>query len=335
MTLNGQGFIFSLWATTNAPDNTEYIFLKHNTMDKSIFQDTYYSVAASASPFVYSITDGTDTVVFNGKAWVAPFEETIKIAINKIAQDYLSMDFPNLALADAVPNSYATVTHEGAWKTFYLRNSGGTPLAGYSFLLDWSYKEKTFSSDLQLSEPINGHGASGMYYFNTWWEHDSTPQAVKTDLSVNASQVFDVEGYEVYDENYCGDVALYYLNRNGGWDSFLCEGRTKKSDDYTRYNITRPYDNSTLEWGKKNYNNQITTNWEVNSGWLSDPQSERLAFHLLSSNQVYLHDLKTGEISPAVLTDASTDYKTLRNNGTRMSNYTINLSLSQTTQNIS
>lgn len=304
-------------------------------MAYSIFQDRYYTVPASSSPFSYTVelSGATTTPIFHGKAWVAPMEEVIKVNVNKIAENYLEMDFPNLALADLVPASTVTHTHENAFRTFIIR-SGGTPLQIYQFLLDWSYKEKDFGSDIMLSEPINGHGTAGMYYFSTWWDHDTSPQAVFTQYSLNPSQIMDFDGMAMYKADYCGDIALYYLNRNGGWDSFLCEGVSKKIDDYTRYSITRPRDWDSMDFGKKTYNNQITTRWEVNSGWVNDSESERLAFHLLSSNQVFLHDLKTGEVVPVVLTDASAEYKTFENNGRKLINYTINITNSHTTQNI-
>lgn len=306
-------------------------------MAYSIFQDRYYTVPASSSPFSYSVelSGNPSTPIFYGKAWVAPMEDVINVNINKIAENYLEMDFPNLALADLVPTSTVTHTHEGAFRHFILKNSGGTPIQVYDFLLDWSYKEKDFTEDIMLSEPINGHGTDGMYYFSTWWDHDTSPQAVFTNYSLNPSAIMDFDGMAMYKADYCGDIAIYYLNRNGGWDSFLCEGTVKKIDDYTRYSISRPADSNSMNFGKKTYNNQISTRWEVNSGWLNDSESERLAFYLLSSNQVFVHDLKSGVVSPAVLTDASADYKTFNNNGRKLINYTINITLSHTTQNIS
>lgn len=134
--------------------------------------------------------------------------------------------------------------------------------------------------------------------------------------------------------NYCGDWALYYSNRSGGWDSFLIEGNVKKIDNFEKYYINRSYNNTTMEWGKKVYHNEITTNYELHTGWLNDRQSEILAFNLLSSNQVYLHDLVNNKIIPVVITDDTAEYKTFKNNGRKMVNYTINVEASQIQQNI-
>lgn len=287
-------------------------------MTKSIYFDTFYTVSAGNSPFSYSI-DLDGRTIFNGKAWNAPEENTIKIGINKIAQDYLSIDFPTLSSGTSI------TSHPNAFRTFTLKNESGSTLETYNFLLDWSGKERNFGSSIILSDPINGKGVSGMYYFNTVWSNG---------VSTTASKTASMAGYTEI-ENCGSEWALYYLNRGGGFDSFLIEGLVRKKDSYDRLNITRNFNNNTLDFGKKTYNNQITTEYEVVTGWLSDEESNNLAFNLLSSNQVLIHNVITGEIEPVVITDASGDYKTYKNNGRKMINYTINLSSSQTKQNIS
>lgn len=299
-------------------------------MTTSIWKDTFFDVPASASPYSYSITTGSNETVFNGRAYVAPDKEVIEIGVNKIAQDYLAMEFPSAGLAST--GNTITVQHPDAFKTFVIRH-GGYPVETYSFLLDWSGKNRNFNSPIQLSTPINGKGTTGMYYFSTYW---TSANGVTTKVNTTPSAVTDVQGHALYhDAGLCCDWAIYYLDRNCGWCSFLVEGTVKRYDEYNRYNITRHYKNTTREWGKKTYNNQITTSYEIHTGWLKDDESENLAFNLLSSNQVYLHNLKDNSIVPVVLNDTRTEYKTYRNNGKKFVNYVINVTLSQTQQNIS
>ena len=277
-----------------------------------IYKDTYYYVPASASPFDYSIVADGETI-FNGRAYVAPDENQIRIRVNGIAEDYLTMDFPALS---------GTTTHDDAAKTFSVYHEGSLVTA-FTFCLDWSYESGEVTSG-SLSHPINGHGCSGMVYFNT--------TAAGSSISTSASSTPN----SAYTEGYCGtDYALYYLNRYGGWDCFYIEGLVRRKDEYDRMSITTVFNNNTKDWGKRNYNNQISPAWEVHTGWLNDSQSDNLAFNLLSSNQVYLHNLKKNEIIPVVLTDAEAEYKTFVGNQRRMVNYTINISASQTQQNIS
>lgn len=276
-----------------------------------IYKDTYYFAPESASPLDYTIVADGETI-FSGRAYAAPDEPNIRIKVNTIAQDYLSTEFPELS---------GTTPHNNAAKTFSLY-SGGSLLTAFTFCLDWSYESESVTSG-SLSHPINGHGEERMVYFRT--------NAANNALSTTAYST-PPTGYA---EGYCGDWALYYLNRYGGWDSFLIEGLVKRSDEYDRHSITTVYNNNNRrDWGKRNYNNQITPAWEVVTGWLNDTQSETLAFNLLSSNQVFLHDFVKDKIIPVVITDAQAGHKTFIGNGRKMINYTINISGSQIEQNI-
>ena len=284
---------------------------------KSIWEDTLYTTSAENSPFEYEIALSGDpsTVIFRGKAYAAPAEETISISINKIAQDYLSIALPDLVGLEL--GSPIVTDHEEACRTFIL-SSGGAQLETYSFLIDWSYQSKDFSSTITLSDPVDTTVAAGMYTFSTVYSGGT----VKTTSRKNLSGA-------------CGDYALYYLNRSGGYDFLLLRGLVKTFDGYTRYSINRHYTAGSLDFGKKTYNNQIVTRYECNTGWLNDSQSENFAFNALSSNQVYLHDLRRDEVIPVVLTDAEAEYKNYTNNGRKMVNFKFNIERSQTQQNIS
>ena len=295
-----------------------------------IWKDTFFNINASASPFSYSIeTDGT--TVFNGKAWAAPFEDIIKVGVNRVAQDYLHMEFPDLSLVSG--SSYTTVTHDEAVRTFTVYDEGHNTVTGYTFRLDWSYKDIPENATTYLAAPINRHGTTGMYFMRSNYYPSSG--SVKTRISFNPSVVDIVYRNDVrYTTGYCGNGALYYLNRNCSWDCFLIEGNILRRDDYTRYQMNRSYDNNTLEFGKMTYNNHITPTWELHTNFLKNDESERLAFHLLSSNQVYFHDLVANKIYPVVITDASGEYKTVKNQGNKLVTYTINITASQAQHNI-
>lgn len=304
-----------------------------------IWKDTYFTVSQTASNegvYVYSIStdekigervDGSaiteEVTIFNGKAWRAPKENIISFNINRICQDWLNT---------SIDLNKEVQTHENAYRTFYLKNENGVLVETYEFLLDWSYKEKDFSEDIPMWEPVNGHYAVNMLCMRTYW--DSTSKKVTTKVHPDHSVVLDFDDNEIYDKEGCGEYALYYLNRHGGWDSFLIEGTVKKTDNFEKYFINRAYNNTSKEFGKMVYNNQITTTYEASTGWLSDAQSERMAFNLFSSNKVYLHHISTGEIIPAVITDTKAEYKTFKNNGKKMVNHKLTIEASHTQQNI-
>lgn len=294
-----------------------------------IWKDTFLEISSNASPFTYSMEcDGT--TIFNGKAWAAPDEETIRINVNHIAQDFLKIDFPNLS--GISQTGVTTFTNNEAVRTFSVYNENHGLVASYDFILDWSYRNVSYGYN--LNEIINYHGTNGMYYFrgNTY-NNRTTTEVTKSPSALWYYGLPDLE-YHTYDGSYCGNGALYYLNRFGNWCSFLIEGNILRKDEYNRYSITRAYDNNTLNRGEMVYNNVITPSWELHTSYLKDDESKRLAFHLLSSNQVYFHDLIEDRIYPVVINDASGEYKTVKNQGKKMVSYTISVTASQKQHNL-
>lgn len=281
-----------------------------------IWKDTYYTEQLTDGGSIeYSIgttLNGIVQTIFNGKAWANPNTNAINIKINDLVKDYLQFELPDLNnIGDT------TISHPNAIKTFFLytNDNDDTEVASYKFIKDWSYKD--YANDTR-SNPINGRGIEGQLYFNTYVDDD----LLKTHISHTPNNL--------YTENICdARYVLYYLNRWCGMDSFVIEGKVIKTDNYTPYFITSSYNNTTTEFGKKIYHNDITTSYELHTGWLKDTESENLAFNLLSSNLVYLHDIKENKIMPVVITNTSTDYKTFKNQNNKLYNYTISVECSQ------
>lgn len=148
------------------------------------------------------------------------------------------------------------------------------------------------------------------------------------DLADKYDTIITFSNGEKYDVRYCGDYAIYYLNSYGGWDSFLIEGKVKKFDDFTSYSFNKSFDNSTIEFEKTKYMNEIKTRYEMHTCWLTDAQSENLTKNLLGSTKLYVHYLPDNRIFPAIITDSSAEYKTFKNEG-RLVSYTINVQESQ------
>lgn len=290
----------------------------------SIWKDTYFTVPASASPFSYTISVDGNTI-FSGKAFVAPDEAEIKIKVNDICKDYLSITLPELPTGTGSTTTDDTLSV----RTFTVNSEGGVPLSSYTFTNDWSYDWEEYSSSgfTYKACPINGRTTNGQFILLS---RMSRGGVAKTFASLHIAPLYA----PYYTTGYCGDYALYYLNSHGGWDSFLIEGNVRRKDEYNRLTISTPYNNNTLEWGKRAYDNQIRPSWEMTTGYLTDTESEILAKNLLRSNQVYLHDIVRGKIWPVVLTDGTGDFKTFKTNGRKFITYTINAEASQTEQNI-
>ncbi len=273
-----------------------------------IWKDVSYT--ASTSPLKYTISVD-DNEIFNGIAYARPGNEYVIFNINKICQNWVGSDLPDIR------TFRGAYTHTDAFKTFVLKNDSGTTLETYNFLYDWSYDDYFTGQTASLNKPINGKSAYGQLVFNTSFNGSAVTTTVSTDTA----------------STLCGEYAVYYLNRYGGWDSFLIEGNVMKKDTYEKYYTNKSFNNTQLDFERKVYNNQITTSFELNTGWLTDTQSETLAFNLLPSNSAYLHNLATGKISPIVISDNECEYKKFIN-GKKLNRYKITVENSQSTQNI-
>ena len=270
-----------------------------------IWKDVSYT--SSTTPLKYTISVD-DTEIFNGIAYARPNADYVIFNINKICQNWLSSVLPDIRTYTG------TFTHEDAFRTFTLKDYSGNTLETYNFLYDWSYDDYFTGQTCSLNKDINGRYAYGQVVFST----NFNGSAVTTTVSHSTGTT-------------CGEYAIYYLNRYGGWDSFLIEGNVVNTDTYDKYYTNKSFNNTQLDFERKVYNNQITTSYELYTSWLTDTQSDTLAFNLLPSNAAYLHDLKKNEIKPIVITNADTEFKKFINRGNR---YKITVENSQSTQNI-
>ena len=130
--------------------------------------------------------------------------------------------------------------------------------------------------------------------------------------------------YDVVDD--CSRYALYYLNAYGGWDTLLIEGNHLEVDNLTRHTRDVEYDNRSIQnRGRQNYVNEISKALTLHTSWMSDDESSRM-HHLLNSTEVYLYDILKDQMIPVVLKNSTSEYKTYRNNGHKLFNYTIEVS---------
>lgn len=245
--------------------------------------------------------------------------------------------------------------------------------ATFKYCNDWSRFEKRYDYTRSLNDPINGKGCDNMiipfcvYYddeatfsivdtekngnINTYTlSTPSTPFAMRTDRFYDTKKLEYKQDDEVifsYDMDHCGLGAFIYRNRFGGWDSFLIEGNIIKTDNYTKLNYRKKgeYNNgnsiNTLKYIEEKVTDSVNidTTYEAYTGWLSDEESERLVFHLLSSPTIYFQNLHKenqvfdtdplSNLIPIRITTSSAEYKKFRN-GKKMVNYLITFEKSNT-----
>lgn len=243
----------------------------------------------------------------------------------------------------------------------------GTVDATFKYWNDWSRFEKKYDYTRSLNDPINRKGCDNMIIpFCVYYDDAATfsivdterngnvntktlsapskPFMMRTDSYYDSARIDYRQDGQIlfsYDMTHCGQGALIYRNRFGGWDSFLIEGNISKTDNYTKQNYRKKggynldYSIDILKYidEKRTEGVDIDTTYQAYTGWLTDEESERLVFHLLSSptvffqnlnkaNQLYDTDSEFGALLPVRITASSSEYKRFRN-GKRLVNYLI------------
>lgn len=274
-----------------------------------IYKDTYYTFSQDDVRFRIQ---ADNSVIYEGRSKAKP-DGNNTININRICANYLYNTFEGVDLT-----VLQSTLHSDACKTFTLqRLTADTWTTVESFQFLWDYDNLStidFSSSNTLSIPINGHyPATGLYQYTTVFNNG---QVITTPSAVTG--------------NACGEYGLIYRNLKGGWDSFLFEGKCKRTDNFSLSQMKKDYNNNNTEFGKYTYLNQVTGKWELNTGYMNDAESERFARYLASSTECYLVDFKNNLIIPVVITDTQVNYKTLRNDGQDAPFfYTVNVESSQ------
>lgn len=301
-----------------------------------LYVETYYRLPGNAG------MQTIDNLIFKGRAYAAPDELTVKVNINKICQNYMT-DHPDIF--------DGAVVYYHNFQKFKLKNEYGTLLHTYYFVGDWSYEELELGIKTNPITPFLGAGQRlffsalaqeqkgikwGMYYTDGTPEYHNT-EYVTNDLQTNivvASRnknvgtfYFGDKMYSVVPKCQCKYV-IYYMNPYGGFDWFAVTGRVNRKDTLQTYSISKNYNNTTTGFGKKRYLSTINVNYEVNTQWLTEEQSDRM-WELIESNCVWLHNLTTDKIIPVVITDTEVEHKQ-KTNSKRMLSYTINMEHSQT-----
>ena len=129
----------------------------------------------------------------------------------------------------------------------------------------------------------------------------------------------------------CARYCLYYVNALGGWDTFLIQGKVKETDRITRNEYERRAPSALMEGNVQQRGRDVLTltgtrALEMHTHWLTDDEASRM-HHLTESTSVYVHDLETDMIYPAVLTNTSHEEKSYKKNGNRLVSYQIDAEL--------
>ena len=353
-------------------DNTNYVIVPviQGSVEgyTSIWMDDLYypeNRDASGNYFYKVVNQDTEQIYFIGIS-SKPLSWSGNIGgidIPRLVDNYIKSDFVQQNTGEdwADMNSgYCTVD------VYNMAETNAVVDATFKYWNDWSRFEKKYDYTRSLNDPINGKGCDNMIIpFCVYYDDEATFTIVDTAKNGNINtytlsspsspfmmrynSYYDIKKLEYkqdnevlfsYDMNHCGPGAFIYRNRFGGWDSFLIEGNISKTDNYTKQNYrikgeyNQEYVINTLKYidEKRTDSIDIDTTYEASTGWLTDEESERLVFHLLSSPIVYFQNLhkenqlydtdSNFDIIPVRITASSSEYKKFRN-GRRLVNYLI------------
>ena len=331
-------------------------------MVQPIWKNYYVNLGSAESvEYVISYKSGDSlTAIYSGKAWKRPGEESVRICINDVCEDWLVNTFPSLSEGfsrNDMPVEFVVqkINAAGVY----------TKVDRVRFINDWSYDPDYNAETQGLAAPINGRIDARQWLLYTGLDMSevqtevflSNGQSFKVFIPVEISADFNADynedfaiafrsagsGTAVFSLSQWGDVkkvvingnqydvadscsryVLYYLNAYGGWDSLLIEGASSEEDNLTRH-MTRT---NLRDKHKDNYINEIEKVITLHTSWLSDEQSLRM-HHLMNSTDVYLHDLDKNLMYPVVLESSSTPYKTFKGEGGKLVNYSIEVTIAQ------
>ena len=331
---------------------------------KPIWKDYYVDLGTGAYAD-FSVLMGS-SVIYTGRAYKRPGATKIEVRINDIVADYLDIYSPfdeDITDMNTCTIQVKVGSTTKATETFYndwsYRDNFDYDTYGLSFPID-GYVD--LRQHLLFSDPGWGGGGAEVYTEAEITYNSPRPDFLATDFNRDFLISADSSNYELGGEdhpdprtfcidlsnsafigaetikiggrtwrvaNTCADFVLHYINAFGAWDSFLVRGNGKAADGIKHYERQFDYNNRNLEArGRENYVNELTRKFTLHSGVLTEDQSLRM-HHLLDSTCVYLEDLAEGTIRPVVLTGNNCEYKTYRNNGRKLMEYTIEAELAQ------
>ena len=356
----------------NKADNDDYLDL-NVVQNGEGFDSIWFDRSFEPSSFQvgenyhYRLQDhNTNKIIYEGiTVPVSEGEKPLGINIPRLVDSYIHSDE-----LDGLREDMKLRTLKGSLSVDFYDMNGSTPslVKTFNYWNDWSgpgYKT-VYDITQSINDPINHKGCNYMVipfciyddelssYTVVETKKDDTqvsyPMGTPSDAFMyaageffNAKSVSFKKGNDTlltYDMDNCGEGFLLYKNRFGGWDSFLIEGNIYKYDEYTRLRGVYPkYPNGYgYSREKMTDRNTIKTRYEINTGWLTDEQAERLVFHLMSSTTVALRSFSDRTTSSfpynmvsVSIVDSSVEYKKFKN-GKKMINYTITLEENDTKQ---
>ena len=292
-------------------------------------------------------------IIYNGRLVKKPGEVGLTAYVNRLAKDYLS--------AKIEFNRDNDVHRQERYvREFTISPAAAAGVSVYKFYCDYGYEEGGVAEGALsvISRPMSKVVDPRQILFCTFadltdnsvnkvmmQQHNNNAILVaagegkcqtftfQLQKTLNGSTIDVVDGmtrtvlasYDV--RNTCAKYCIYYLNAHGGYDHLLINGNAMRTDKFTRTEISKSVNNTTLAHSRQTIATEVTPTWKLYTDCLTDEQW-KLTHHLLGSSHIFLHDLETDEITPVVITSSVAEYKSYRNQGNKKSYLTIDVEAS-------
>ena len=330
-----------------------------------IWKDYFVTLGTDDSILYRIILADTSEVVYSGKAYRRPGEADITARINDVCADYLQNVLPYLDQAEftllSLPLEFTIQTYENdTWTDVESVQFLNDWSYDYGFDPDTMGLSFPITGMIDARMPIVWTGLNVSDVTATIYFTDGTtsqviiPVEISNDFNADFNDDFsrsvrsagsgtavflpsawdDVDKIVVENSTFqvvteCAKYALYYVNAYGGWDCLMCQGNSLEADSLKRYTREVVYDNRDIKnRGIHNYVNEITKSFTLRTGWLLGAQGEMM-HHLINSTDVYLYDIAAGQMIPVTIPATSCEYKTFKNQGNNLVNYTLQVQVAQ------
>ena len=301
--------------------------LEEGSENVPIWKDTVY-IEKSNNWIEYHLDDAKNNVLYAGKAYPYPGNNTVEILVNDIASNFLKpMDWPT--------NDGFNISED--YSKFFLLKTSTNIIRTYIFNNDWSYKEDPLytNSPCSIVDPrqlfiVSGDSGYKITYGDNTIQFTNlyTYRLDLSNITIPCGSKISVYKDNVIIKEYTvangKDYVLYYTNSVGGWDFITVKGNSTRKDNVTSSLYERRPIRPSKEFGSIKYLNTITPSWSLNTGYINGNISE-----LVSSLNVYLYDLNTKDLIPVNVTTTSAEYLNYTNNGKHFTNYTVEVEASQ------
>lgn len=315
-----------------------------NTSLSPVWKDYVLSLTAPGQGYINYTISKDDVIIYTGRAYAMGEGGQVEIYLNQLIKNYLSNEIK-------FENGYQTITE---WLgNFFVSSTELGDITNVGFFEDYSYENRTNTNVMTLNNPITNEVVEGGYvpfsFFVTGNRGDVTifQETGSSSSLYTAFTISDNEQHRYFFPAQVGKTyrsqgvryktikmcdarySLYYVNSYGGVDVLPFKGAgTKKTDNITRLNYSSTFRNNTKEFENVNYLNEIKASWVLETGWLTDEQSKKMN-EVVESTIAYLYDAQEQTYIPVVMTDKKLEYKTYRNQGKRLYNYSISIEESQ------